>query len=86
MNVIHPIRGARFRPVDSDDTLAVTEQRMRAAHATHMGYPYNLAFRPTISPFVSSTRRGRMRLDSGTGPARSRPRAPSSTVSGVTSD
>ena len=44
MNAMQPIRAARFRPVDSDDTLAVIEQRMRAAHATHMGYPYNLAF------------------------------------------
>ena len=44
MNAIHPIRAARFRPVDSDDTLDLTEQRILAAHATHMGYPYNLAF------------------------------------------
>ena len=46
MNVVQPIRAVRPRPARSvaDDTLDRTERRMRAAHADHMGYPYNLAF------------------------------------------
>ncbi|NJS38362.1 MAG: histidine decarboxylase [Rhodobacteraceae bacterium] len=30
------------------DRLVETEQRMRAAHQTHLGYPYNLAFGPGV--------------------------------------
>jgi histidine decarboxylase len=30
------------------DRLVQTEQRMRAAHQTHLGYPYNLAFGPGV--------------------------------------
>ncbi len=46
MNAIQPIRAVRprLRPVDFDDTLDRTEKRIMAAHASHMGYPYNLAF------------------------------------------
>jgi len=47
MNInVHPIRTAhpRFRPVATDPTLDRIEGRMRTAHESHMGYPYNLAF------------------------------------------
>ena len=30
------------------DRLVQTEQRMRAAHQTHLGYPYNLSFGPGV--------------------------------------
>lgn len=30
------------------DRLVATEQRMRAAHQTHLGYPYNLSFGPGV--------------------------------------
>lgn len=30
------------------DRLVQTERRMRAAHQTHLGYPYNLSFGPGV--------------------------------------
>ncbi len=33
---------------DLAPVFALTEQRMRAAHANHLGYPYNLSFSPGV--------------------------------------
>ncbi len=48
MNLHTPSAGAAMSPAIMAD-LARTEARMRAAHATHLGYPYNLSF-PTGVP------------------------------------
>jgi hypothetical protein len=37
------------------DPLVQTEQRMSAAHQTHLGYPYNLSFGPGVPPPCSSS-------------------------------
>ncbi len=42
-----PSRIAPFAP-NLAQTFALTEKRMRAAHETHLGYPYNLSFDPGV--------------------------------------
>ena len=41
-------RGANDKSSGLAQTFAQTEQRMRAAHASHLGYPYNLSFEPGV--------------------------------------
>ena len=43
-------RGVNEKSSGLAQTFAQTEQRMRAAHASHLGYPYNLSFEPGVPP------------------------------------
>ena len=41
-------RGVNDKSSELAHAFAQTEQRMRAAHASHLGYPYNLSFEPSV--------------------------------------
>jgi len=46
--LVHEFFIRRTLPEDMLDRLMETEDRMRAAHAMHLGYPYNLCFGPGL--------------------------------------
>lgn len=50
MNAVVTLRGEPYPPkhLPIDDVLRQAENRMRSAHATHLGYPYNLVGRSPV--------------------------------------
>ena len=47
-HTMHEFFANRTLPQDMLDRLMETEGRLRAAHKSHIGYPYNLSFGPSL--------------------------------------